>query len=413
MSKRKHKNFLDAWMEYHEGHASPKPFVQWAGLWLISAAVERRVWAYTLRKHLYPNIFVICLSPAGFGKGLVFDNARALIQETFKGEQPRLSVSSITTAAMTQALKRGARLVNLPNKPAFTYHALHVFSSEFKVLLPVYETSLIATLTDLYDCIPYGEERKSKPEENNFLLPHTYMTLFSATTPAHLLGTLPESAFEEGFMSRTFLIYSDDAQKDIDIFDADDVFQESHMNKFTDLAHDLKDISTAYGKFEFTEEAKNLIRNFRAEGFPFGGKPIPSHPKLLSYAARRTANIIKLSQLNCLARSDHNLTITEKDYKAAFHQMVSAEAVAPEIFRANLQTGDAGIIGQIHHEMMIDYAKTKKPWRDGQLTAHLLRHVQSYRVEGLKEMMANAGYMRRTDDGTRGKCWLPTAYGED
>lgn len=397
---RKLPSFLAGWNEYHSELDSPLPFVHWSGLWLQSMAVERRVWTLTKRQQFFPNLFIIVLSPAGFGKGVVFQNARAVAMTL---EKPHLGASSMTAAALTQMLRQNDRAFIIQGKKSWPYHSLHTISEEFQTLLPAYDLEILGRLTQLYDCFAYSEERKTG--DNSFHCERTCMTLYVCTTPTHLLKTMPTQAWEEGFMSRVFLIYSAE-QRDADLFDDGGESKKKYQKLFDDLKHDLGEIRKMEGQFRFTEEAKNLVRAFKRHS-PYGGKPIPSHPKLMSYGARRTGHLLKLMMHSGIDRNSKDMMLDEEDYTRAYEWMTTAEASMPEIFKTSVVMGDAEIARDVHHELSAVYVKKGRPIRDRLLQDLLLRHVQAWRIKSFVEMMVNAGYIRQKDVADRGRCWIP------
>ena len=140
------------------------------------------------------------------------------------------------------------------------------------------------TLTAIYDGYQYAERRRSK--DLNITIEAPQLNLLAATTPSYLKAFLPEGAWDQGFLSRTLLVYTGERQVR-SLFD----IPASSNSLRSDLIHDLRVISEAFGQMGFSDEAKSKITDWHLAG----GPPIPDHPRLQHYLTRRTAHVLKLS----------------------------------------------------------------------------------------------------------------------
>jgi len=125
-------------------------------------------------------------------------------------------------------------------------------------------------LTNIYDGKVYSEKRRTSKIEISIKNPQ--LNILAATTPSYLNNVLPEGAWDQGFLSRTIIIYTGDKQLK-DLFD----IEHNQSEEFNSLAEGIKDIASYYGEFKFAPEAKELINNWHKAG----GPPSPEHPKLI------------------------------------------------------------------------------------------------------------------------------------
>lgn len=401
-AKRHFPSFVDAFAELVLPKGAPPEFARWAALWCISAATERRTWTFTLRENLFPNIFAFLVAPAGFGKGLVIEPAVRIIEVL--GEK-RIGASSMTSASLADGLREGQRNIIDPKTQAATsYHALNILSPELQVLLPEYDTALLGKATNIYDAKAYSESRRGGEGKNTFRLPHVTITLLAGTTPVQIFSTVPESAFQTGFFSRVVLVWGTPEKGKKSLF-YDEAGEKAVMKLEADLAHDLKVIAEVYGKFRWEGAAQALTDQFFNENYPYGGNPVPSHPRLLHYCTRRTQHLIKLMMLRALDLGTMDLTAEFYDW--AFDTLIATEARMPEIFQEQNQGGETQTVNDLHHELVLHYAKTKKPVPRGYVYALFGSRVPSWKIEALLKMAVTGGWLLRLHDEKIGTCYVP------
>ena len=71
---------FEKWRLYTDGLISPDNFIDFGWYFLISAALQRRVWTGPDHQRLYPNIYVIPVAEPGIGKGLVIKQVAELLK---------------------------------------------------------------------------------------------------------------------------------------------------------------------------------------------------------------------------------------------------------------------------------------------------------------------------------------------
>ena len=121
------------------------------------------------------------------------------------------------------------------------------------------------------------------------------------------------------------------------------------------LESDIKEIANLYGELKFTEEAAEFI-----DSWHMGGKlPVPDHPKLQHYLSRRTAHLLKLSQVACVSDSN-NLVIEVHHIQQAMDWLFDMEAHIPEIFKAMSNGGEAKVMEEAWHMLFQFKARYKK-----------------------------------------------------
>lgn len=381
-------------MQFTAGAPSPEIFRRWAAVSAISGALERKVWTKPYGFNLYPNTYVILVGPAGVGKSIVTSRVQRLWKEL---TNHHVGKTSLTKASLMDDLRDATRHVIRPgeNPSYIEFHFLNILSNELGVFIPAYDAEFMSALTDVWDGHGYSERRRGTKEQ--FELPNAQINLLAGTTPAYLGGTMPATAWDQGFLSRTMLVFSGDSQ-------LIPLFQSSNEDAkgFTALADDLKIIGNLFGPMTFTTEAAELIGRWHMAG----GPPTPEHPKLTSYCARRTAHLIKLCMIVSASSAD-NLKITEEHFIEALDLLVATEAAMPEIFKAMSTGGDQRAMEDLWYHILQLYAKTRKPVGESFLIAFLSERVPSYSVMKIIEVMVKSKIFSESLEPSVGKAYTP------
>jgi hypothetical protein len=374
-------NLIDGFMRYTENRGSPSIYRKWAGIFLVGAAMERKCWLKTAKGKLYPNKYIVLTGPAGVGKSLCTNEVHGLLDELRTPETPfHIAPSSVTRASLIDALDAAQRRVVRPMEtPAVvSFNSLAIVPNEFGVFLPSWEGDFMSTLTDLWDCGRYAETRRTASLKID--IPYTQLNLFSATTPAHLNNLLPEGAWEQGFMSRTLIVYSGQVVH-TDLF----LFNEMDEALRSNIVHDLRDVYKMYGEFSVTEETKQAINEWAKAG----GPPIPDHPKLMSYRTRRPAHLLKLCMIASAANdSDHIITIDH--FAEALDWLSEAEGAMPDVFKSMKNGGDSQAIEECWHFCYLHWIKHKAPVPEHLVVSFLQERVPVHNIERIIDVMQRA-----------------------
>ena len=144
--------WIEGFLEYTENLQLPRSIRLWSGITALAGLLERRVWTTTIRGPMYPNLFVLLVTPPGIGKSLIINPVKGIWQDT---EQLHVAPNNMSKAAFLDVLQDSGRAVKIPNElEMLNYHALNVAASEFGVLCPANDMEYLSVLTQVYDCDP-------------------------------------------------------------------------------------------------------------------------------------------------------------------------------------------------------------------------------------------------------------------
>jgi len=308
------------------------------------------------------------------------------------------SPSNTTKAGLIDALAAAERVIMRPKETpsVITFNSLNILSNELGNLLPAYDGEFMATLTDIYDCTPYEERRRSS-KTGPLNIKEPQFNLFAATTPSHLNDFLPPGAFEKGFLSRCFLVYS--GQEILrPLFD----MEEANAAQYKDIVLDLKHISRLYGEIKFERASADAITSWH-----LGGRhPVPGHPKLRSYNVRRTVHLLKLCMIACVSDTD-SMIISLDHYQTALDWLLEAESFMPDIFKSMAAGGDAKAIEECWYFCFQLYARKSVPVPEAKLYQFLQERVPAHSVERMIDVMCRAGILKKVDVSKIGPCYVP------
>jgi hypothetical protein len=386
-------DWIDAFMAHTEQTSSPPLFRKWGAIATIAGALERKVWIRSLGSLLYPNFYVVLVGPPGVGKTEVTWRIRRLWESL---DDHNIASTSVTKASLIDELAAANRRWVDPKaeNPVTHFNSLLMCINELGVLLPAYENEFMNTLTDLWDCKHYSERRRTAKIEIDIKSPQ--LNLVAACTPSYLMHVLPEGAWDQGFLSRTMLVYSGDRQ-------LRSLFSEVHFDQegYDQLENNLGQIANLFGELKFERAAAEAMDKFHLTD----GEPKPDHPKLLSYNIRRTVHLLKLCMVASVSRNNQ-LVITLEDFHRAYDWMTELERYMPDIFKAMSQGGAGKTMEEAWYFLFQTHAKEGKPVLKHRLINFLQERVPVHSIQPTIDMMEQ-GKMIEKRLTTAGDAYVP------
>lgn len=383
---RQLRSWIAGFMEYTKAIWSTDPFRRWSAIMAIAGALERRVWIRSQSQDIYPNMYVFLVGPPAAGK-----TRAASICEQFWRTLPHtdeydfhLAPTSLTKAALMDSLSDAKR--NDPRLEAFgqpgVYNSLLIVSKELGALIPTYDADFLNALTYIYDNEAYSEKRRSIKEEMRIERPQ--INLLGCTTPSFLCDTIPHTAWDQGFLSRVIIIFQDIIQSERELNLMQEELPRDHALGNA-LRNDIKAISEVYGKFKFEQSAADCIVKWEKDA-----EIKPGHPRLQNYVTRRAIHALKLCMIACVDRGGTGV-IELEDAQAAISWLTEAEENMGDMFLAFKTGGDANVMDEARHFLMIQETRLGKkgePMAASVLYDYLAMRVPSYRIQAVVDTMA-------------------------
>ena len=360
---------------------SPLRFRKWAAIACIAGALEQKVWVHTKNDPFYPGLYTVLVGPPGVGKSFVLKLVRALWKSL---PDHKFGSTSVSKASLADDLNDAQRTIIRPGKspPTVEFNTALYVVSELGVFLPEYSNDFMNVLTDLYDNIPYTERKRTK--NLTIDIPRPQLNFITGTTPSYLNTLLPDGAWDQGFLSRTFLVY-EGQQVLTSLF----TNTETDADLYKKLEADLHEISELYGEITFSEEAMSFIDTW----YLGGQAPKPTHPKLQHYLTRRAGHLLKLCQVACVS-TGNKLEITLQHVQTALDWLVDMESAIPDIFKSMFSGGDSRIMEEAWHMLFQYKAKMQKGAPSSVLIAFLSQKTPAHNVERLIDLMEKSNMIR-------------------
>lgn len=371
------KRLCDSWInrfiQFTDNLESAEVFRRWTAISVIAATLQQKVFMNT-GSYLYPNIYVWLIGKAGIGKTRAIGAAGKLIRPV---EGMHFGATSMTSASLVDHLNEAkCKVIRFPNE-MLEYNALYIIADELSAFMSKWDTEMAASLTQFFDNEPYAQGRRVANIRIKIAKPQLNMLVGS--TPANLMGLVPDIAWEQGLMSRVFLVHSHE-RPIINIFDTTNVNRSIPK----ELEHDLKIIARLEGQFGWTEEWAEAMHNWKEMEHSIPDvAPKPDHPRLASYVSRRFSHAMKLAMISAIDRGNE-LILTLPDFNRSIGWLAEIEAAMPDIFAEGAlspeakaqediihfvrQHGDKGVL----ESRLLNFARERLPGREVRAAVELL-----------------------------------------
>ena len=398
-------DFLDA----NETLPSSRLFLRWSAISAVAATLQRRVWMQG-RLITFPNLYIFLVGPPGAGKTVAVTPSSRLVfalnkdEELNPGGVPNWHIASdqLTRASFADSLEDAkAAYTTPPPSETKEYNSIYICARELGVLFNEgYSNDFISVLTDLYDGEGFSERKRTSGRTINIERPQ--VNLIGATTPAHLAGFLPDSAWEGGFMSRTIVVYAGG--------------EDEHPNPFIEsrdrhqeLLAGLRKIASLQGEMKYDYR---FTQAFWDNWLKDGGQPAPEHPRMSSYLRRRAIHTMKLSMI--AAASEGTLALVPEHFYRARDWLLEAEAQLNDFFLALQSGGNEAIVQELYmlvaklvreRRRQIGEDSKKNPGvPESNILAYLQKRLPTHEVQKFWRLLINRQHFIPIDvDGNR--CW--------
>lgn len=369
-------NLIEEFVADTRGTESPALFRKWAAIATISGLAQRRIWCDIGKGKLYPNQYILLVSPPGVGKSVVLklvDALWGLNRQIFIGDE------TTTIAGLLDFLQDCSSPVLIDGVPTNT-HPLTVAPREYGTYMKAYDLAVLNVLNDFWDCPKSFSEMTRGGGKNRIDYP--VLNLISGTQPSFLNNVLPEEAWSLGFCSRLILVYDWKAET---LRTRDRLrlptFPLEKYRKAVDA------ICSFEGELTFTDDALDFFDEWIIDE---GMKPVPYHPRMLSYVARRPVHWLKVAM--CVALAEGSKVITRSHLEQAKTLMLEMEEMLPEIFRDMSKESDKDIIDEVKLAI-IRLTLKQESFPERKLVQLLTTKVSAHRVSYFIETLIGAGYI--------------------
>ncbi len=306
-------SWIQAYLTYTAESESPEDYHIWCAISSIAAVLRRRVFFDMGYFLVYPNMYIVLVSPAGRCK-------KSTAMRLAKGLFTKISDIEFTADSTTrERLIQDLSMAFKEEQSALTAH-----SSEFASMLTSSGMDMVVFLTDIFDC-PLEWSHKTKIGGTQKIRA-PYLNLLAGTTPDWIAKAMPLDTIGIGLTSRVIFIFQDTPR----VRDPIPKLSPAQMQLSQLLAEDLKVISRISGQYNWadpdTEERHKAWYRSRLE------QPNPTgDPRLNGYYERKPIHFLKLCMIIAASKRDETI-ITMEDFEQALQLFERAESNMPRVF---------------------------------------------------------------------------------
>lgn len=295
---------LEKWRFYLKDSESPESFIDWSYYFLVSSALQRRIWMYEDPRQLYANLYILFIGPPATGKTMsivpvseIIKNPRLSIANEFQQLTPIIPYSpdSITLEALTKDLASPhcVRVFKYKNDKGedkkYASSPISILAEELSVLLRKDTSDFINVLTQGYDSRSIHRKTKNSGEDN---IQNVCINLLAGTTPKFMLDSFNDKLISEGFASRFILIY-ESSPRFLRTFPG---FIAEQKVAYRDIFFHVEQLTKQYGEVRLSEEAEIYFKEVYESG-KLTRDRINNDSRLDYYYGRKKVHWLKLAMV--------------------------------------------------------------------------------------------------------------------
>jgi Protein of unknown function (DUF3987) len=319
-AQRRSGSWIESFVEWGADLETPEIFRRWGAIATVGAVLEQKAFFHHAGE-IFPNLFVMLIGGPGIGKSRTIRPLREFAKSL---PEFHISPDDMTGASLVDSMMEATRTLDpdlMLGVQPIHYNSLFAMVSDLQSTMHKYDQELVAKMTIFYDCDPFIQSRRTLKENKDIQSPQLSMLI--GTTDSQLTETLPAGAWEQGFMSRMIMVFSEDRAMKEDFFSK----KQTRTVTEKDLEHDLKAIYGLRGQFGSDDDFRRAFNTWRRGEH----KPAPTHQRLRSYCSRREVHLLKLAMVSNADRGD-SLCLDLHDFTRAKGWLEAAERTMPLVF---------------------------------------------------------------------------------
>lgn len=361
---------FEKWRIFTKGLKSPDSFIDFGFYFLISSALQRRVWCPPAHKPVYPNQFVTYVAPPGIGKGLVTSTINQFLRyhrmpdqnlattqvngnkvgdvesvdrhlmeaeaniNSSMAEYGQVKTSSkytpperptilpvapdaSTYAALVTATARALRLkryvefdpkLNRNKTNLYTHSSITFCLEEVSSMFRKHAEDVVYFLQQAYDCGDYSKDTKSQGCDR---IQKCCVNIIGGTTPETMRKIFRDGLLNEGYASRCIHIFEGRNRRHCDGEPISQVFitelDDIQKRCQDDLLAWILKLTDLYGQVNKAPEVDAWIEQWWLKQEE---QRAGISDKLLDYYARKPVHTIKMAMAIHFAESlDMNISL--------------------------------------------------------------------------------------------------------
>lgn len=379
---RKHRDWLEAFLQYTKFGEAPKHMYFWAGVSAVAGALRRKVWIDQAYFKWYPNFYICLVAPPG----IVSKSTTAGVAMNLLRKVPGIKFGPdvVTWPALVTAFAESTEGFEHDGL-IYPMSAMTLESSEFGNLLNPQDKEMVDLLVSLWDGKQGTFEKKTKHSGQD-AVENPWINLIACTTPAWIAGNFPEYMIGGGFTSRTIFVYADAKEKYV-AYPGLQVPQNLDQMA-EDLVADLCEISMLHGEMRLSPAAIAWGEQWYHEHYSVRAANLDPD-RFGGYLARKQTHIHKLAMVLSAAQGD-SMTITP-EHLATAHAMVTDLEPDMQFVFSKIGRSDASL----HAERLVNFVQSRGEVPFAEAYRHVHSHFSSMRdFEDVLAGIIRAGFLK-------------------
>lgn len=332
------------WANYCEPFPTHDRFVIFGWLWMVGAALQRRVWMDT--KPVYPNNYFLLVAPPGVGKGNVSDAVRGIFESMTSDPTPATGIGAIRKGKLLFPISADSSsyeaFVQFTSKSMSTHRytlAGSTTSEPYYYCAPAFildeaasifhrEAHNMATfLLSGWTCAPsYVRDTISRQEE---VIHNLCINLIGGIQPGKLGELARLAIIENGFSRRCLMVYGATSNKRRAMIE----HTKEQFDDYKSLAPHIRKLAKKFGPVQITPAAREFLLDiFERNALTIFNRD----PAIEHYYPTKIVHTKKLAM--ALHFSDHeDLMIDAPAFQLAYDLLNEIE---PDMHYAYVRTDD-------------------------------------------------------------------------
>lgn len=352
MAARYFDDWLKAFVEYASYGEAPLKMLFWTGVSTVAGALRRKVWIDQKFFRWVPNFYIVMVAPPGIVSKSTTANIGMNLLRKLDGIH--FGPDVVTWQALVQSMAKSTE--GVPDPATGEYHtmsAITIASDEFGTFINPDNAEMIDVLVSLWDG-KQGTFDKVTKTAGSDKIENPWINILACTTPAWISGRFPEYLIGGGFTSRCVFLYADKKRQEVPYID--EVVPKEFDDTRLRLIHDLEIISTMFGEYQLSAQARTWGKDWYSKHWSGGATPLNTE-QFAGYLARKQTHIHKLAMI-IAASQNSSLTIELSHIETAEAMITALERDMPKVFsrigQSEITRGAATIVQMVQRSKRID-----------------------------------------------------------
>lgn len=383
-----HEHFLDAVSKHTE---SPDRFMQWAAFSVLGGVMKRRFFIRDGLFTIYPNQYIVLISPPGIGKGTAIQYTWGLVKQG-TGQIANMISDRVTAPKIIQRIADGWSAPQVVAGQQLVLgakdHSCTIYSTELSVLVGASD-QMLDFLCEGWDKAEFEYDTKNS---GSAFIKNMCLSLIAATVPDFIknIDKNKNMPIKGGFTSRCLFIYEDRPARWLKR--PQPIENNSLSIKMLhDLRNDLAHIATLPGgEYTRTTGADAIFDKFCTDikMDPGSGSEASQH-----FKARIRAHILKLCMILAASRHDP-LIIDDMDMMTAIFFVKKVLETLDRVFRG---CGDSNLALATGHVQT--YIEKNGVASRRELLRNLYRHMDADTLDKVLYVLMEIGFLYTSTSG--------------